>query len=206
MDFPEEWIDYIFRKRKQIIERMIKGKVNSDMINLEFTRTLPAIVSSGPRGLNASIKMVGLLHKERYIEETFEEMGKLVAKKPKTREVIDFLLNRYYVEDKIDFSKLFTLDLAKKSTWANLNSTKEAVLIFFTPPITSYMVKADVEIHVNDLYFKFANTMHDLFHVVPVKGRVVSKAPTYIFKIKEISNKSADKFGVKIYPKTTVKQ
>lgn len=202
---PEEWIDYVFRKRKQIIERMVKGGVDAKTINLEFTRALPAIVSTGPAGLNASIKMIGLLHKERYIEETYKKMEKLVEKKPKTKEVIDFLLNEFYVEDKIDFGKLFTLDLAKKRTWRNLNSSKEAVLIFYTPPITSYMVRVDVEIHVDDFYFNFANTMHDLFHVVPVKGRVVSKAPTYIFKIREISNKSADKFGIKIFPTTKQK-
>ena len=71
MDMPEEWIDYVFRKRKQIIERMVKGKVDAKTINLEFTRALPAIVSTGPAGLNASIKMIGLIHKEKCLGNVF---------------------------------------------------------------------------------------------------------------------------------------
>lgn len=197
---PDDWVDYIFRKRRETIVLMSQGKLNADRIYIEFTRTLPAIVSYGPVGLNASVKMVGLMPRDEVFDEFYDKLTRFVETKPNRRQVLDFLLNEIYVEDKLDLTKLFTLDLAKKNTWRNINENKEAVLIFFTPPSKSYMVRAEVTIHTDDKYFWFANMMHDLFHVVPTKGEVVSRSPAYVFHIKEIWDKSADKFGVKIYP------
>jgi len=199
-EIPEEWINYIFRRRREMIIKMSKGEAKREEILLEFTRALPAIVTDGPAGLNASIKMVGVLPKEKYIPELLNMINDLISKKPKMEEIVKFLLEKIYVEDVLDFTKLFTLDLAKKNTWRNINETRKAVLIFFTPPTKSYMIKADVTIHVDDKIFQFANAMHDLYHVVPKTGKIVSKSPTYVFHIREIWDKSADKFGVKIFP------
>jgi len=199
-DIPDEWIDYIFRKRLAIIRRMSEGNVSRDEIYIGFTRTMPAIVTNGPAGLNASIKMVGLLPREELLEETYRKILDFIEEKPSMRDVVRFLLSEIYVEEKIDFTKLFTLDLAKKNTWRNLNATNRAILIFYTPPITSYLVKAKVTIHTDDIIYKYANAMHDIYHVVPLKGKIVSRAPVYVFHIYEIWNKSADKFGVRIYP------
>ncbi|MEX0568018.1 MAG: hypothetical protein Q6363_002520 [Candidatus Njordarchaeota archaeon] len=197
---PKAWVDYIFLKRRKIIEKMIRGEAEAKDIYLEFTRTLPAIVTYGPAGLNASIKMIGLLPKKEILGEILSKMKSFIKKKPKMKEVVKFLLDSVYVEDILDLTKLFTLDLALKNTWKNINETKSAVLIFFTPPSVSYMVKAEVTIHRDDDVFMFANYMHDLFHVVPIKGKVISRSPTYLFHIEEIWDKSADKFGIKIYP------
>jgi len=197
---PDEWISYIFRERLSIIERMSRGEASHNEIYLSFTRSMPAIVTNGPAGLNASVKMVGLLPREDLIEDLYAKIEDFIEKKPSMRDVVKFLLNEIYVEDRLDFSKLFTLDLAKKNTWRNLNATDRAILIFYTPPITSYMVKAKVTIHMDDIIYRYANAMHDIYHVVPTTGRVVSRAPTYVFHIEEIWNKSANKFGVKIYP------
>jgi len=197
---PDDWIDYIFRKRKEAIVLMSQGKLSAEKIYLEFTRTLPAIVSYGSAGLNASIKMIGLLPKEEIFDEIYDKLTRFVETKPNMKQVLEFLLSEMYVEEYLDFTKLFTLDLAKKNTWKNLGEGGEAVLIFFTPPTKSYMLRVDVNVHVDDKYFWYANIMHDLFHVVPKKGKVVSRYPAYIFHIKEIWDKSADKFGVRIYP------
>jgi len=199
-EVPEEWINYIFRRRREMIIKISRGEAKREEILLEFTRALPAIVTDGPAGLNASIKMVGVLPKEKYIPGLLSMINDLINKKPKTEKIIKFLLEKVYVEDILDFTKLFTLDLARKNTWKNINETKKAVLIFFTPPIKSYMIKADVTIHVNDEIFQLANAMHDLYHVVPKTGKIVSKNPAYVFHIREIWDKSADKFGVKIFP------
>lgn len=199
-ELPKSWVDYIFWGRRRIIEKMASGEAKAKEIYLEFTRTLPAIVTDGPAGLNASVKMIGLMPRMDMLGGILDEIEGFIKKRPKMSEVIKFLLNRIYVEDSLDLTKLFTLDLALRNTWRNINETRRAVLIFFTPPSTSYMVKAKVTVHNDDEVFRFANYMHDLFHVVPVRGEVVSKNPAYVFHIEEIWDKSADKFGVKIYP------
>lgn len=200
LGIPHEWIEYIFEKRREAIERMLSGNVDSRDIYLGFTRTVPAIVSYGSAGLNASVKMIGLVPKEDIIDDLYAKVIELVEKKPSMQIVTKFLLNEIYVRDLIDFSKLFTLDLARKNTWRNVNENPDVVLIFYTPPDISFMVRAKATIHTDDIYYRYANAIHDIFHVVPKKGKIVSRAPTYIFNIKEIWNKSADKFGVKIYP------
>lgn len=199
---PTKFIDYIFYERKNMIIKMAKGEVKDEKeVYLWFTRALPAIVTNGPAGLNASIKMVGFVVKEEYLEETIQKIKSFVASGKRTHgEVLDFLLNTVYNEDKIDFEKLITLDLARKNTWANIKNGGEAVLIFFTPPDVSFMVKADVKVYISGLYFEYANAIHDIFHVVPTAGKIVGRNPVYVFEIKEIWDKSVDAFGKKIYP------
>lgn len=199
---PESFKQYIFYERRIMIERMSKGEVRDNKeIYLWFTRALPAIVTNGPVGLNASIKMVGFVLKEKYLDEAIEQIHKIAQQKRGTREILNFLLNTLYNEDKIDFTKLATLDLARKRTWQNLKNGGEAVLIFYTPPDTSFMLIAETEVHLEgSKYFEYVNALHDIFHVAPTAGKIVGRHPTYIFKIKEIWDKSVNAFGKRIYP------
>ena len=199
---PEKFKQYIFHARREILEKMARGEaIDRRDIYLSFTRTLPAIISNGPAGLNASIKMIGLVPKEEFIEDILNKIREFISSgKKSSEEVLGFLLENIYDEDKIDFTKLGTLDLARKRTWTNLRNGGEAVLIFFTPPLTSFMIIADVEVHTEGAYFEYFNALHDLFHTFPHTGKVVGKHPTYIFKIREIWDKSADRFGERIYP------
>ncbi|MGQ4893714.1 MAG: hypothetical protein ACP6IQ_03710 [Candidatus Njordarchaeia archaeon] len=196
---PDVFKKYFFYERRKLIEKMLTGEaVENNELYLQFTRALPAIVSNGPEGLNASIKMVGFVPKEEYLTDTINKIKDLVAKKVKGKKVIEFLLNEIYVEEKIDFTKIGTLDLAKKRTWGNLKNGGEAVLIFFTPVETSFMIKAKVKTFTDGPYYQYMNLLHDIFHVGPVirkKGN-----PTYIFEIEEIWDKSLNAFGKKIYP------
>ena len=200
---PKRFKNYIFTERRIMIEKIAKGEVkDKQSIYLWFTRALPAIVTHGPVGLNASIKMVGFVLKEQFIRDFLEKIYEFLAERKKNRkEILELLLGFVYDENKIDFTKLITLDLAKKKTWENLKDGGEAVLIFFTPPDISFMVKADVEVHLEgSIYFEYANALHDLFHVVPYAERIVGRNPTYVFKIKEKWDKSVDAFGKRIYP------
>ncbi len=199
---PDAFKQYIFRERKAMIEKMAKGEVKDEKeIYLWFTRALPAIVTDGPAGLNASIKMIGFVLKEDYLDEAVRMIHEIAKEKRKMSEILDFLLNFVYDENKIDFTKLATLDLAHKRTWANLKNGGEAILIFFTPPDISYMVIAETEVHLEgSKYFEYVNALHDIFHVAPTAGKIVGRHPTYIFKIKEIWDKSVKAFGNKIYP------
>ncbi len=195
---PEEFINYAFEERVELIEKMLKGKFD-DSILIGFTRHNAAIITSGSAGLNGSIKGVGFIHKDEILPDTIEKMREELQSEYNPTKAGKFLLDEIYQRDKIDFTKLISLELARKHTWQNLTEgKKEATILFFTPPSTSYEVRCRVEIHTKDLIWEYANSLHDIFHR-PEKPRDWRKTPAYLFKIREIYNNSEDKMGVRIY-------
>jgi len=195
---PEEFIKYVFEERVEAIRKMLYGKFDSSLL-IDFTRHNAAIITYGPAGLNGSIKGIGFIHKEDILRDTLERMREELNREYEPEKAGRFLLDEIYVREKIDFSKMITLELARKHTWKNLTEgTKEATILFFTPPSTSYEVRCDVEIHQYDDIWEYANSLHDIFHR-PKKKRDWSKTPAYLFKIREIYDNSEDKMGIRIY-------
>ena len=195
---PEEFINYAFEDRVDMIRKMLNGKMDSEIL-IGFTRHNAAIITCGKAGINGSIKGVGFIHKKEYLESTLEKMRNELKSEYNMFKAGNFLLNEIYVREKIDFEKLITLELARKHTWQNLkNGEKKATILFFTPPSKSYEVRCDVEIHIGDEIWEYANSLHDIFHR-PERRRDWSKTPTYLFKIREIYDNSEDKMGVRIY-------
>ncbi|WP_297502956.1 hypothetical protein [Thermococcus sp.] len=113
---------------------------------------------------------------------------------------MEFLLNEIYVRERIDFTKLVSLELARKHTWENITSgSREATVLFFTLPSTSYEVRCEVEVHEGDNVWEYTNAVHDLFHR-PEKPRDWRKTPAYLLKIREIYDNGERAMGVRIYP------
>ena len=195
---PEEFIEYVFQERVEAIKKMLYGKFDASLL-IDFTRHNAAIITYGPAGLNGSIKGIGFIHRDEFLMETLEKMREELSSEYEPEKAGKFLLEEVYVREKIDFTKFITLELARKHTWKNLTEgNKEATILFFTPPSTSYEVRCDVEIHRDDEIWEYANSLHDIFHR-PKKKRDWSKTPAYLFKIREIYDNSEDKMGVKIY-------
>jgi len=195
---PEEFIKYAFEERVELIRKMLEGKFD-DSILVGFTRHNAAIITAGPAGINGSIKGVGFIHKDDLLPETLEKMREELRSPYNPMKAGRFLLEEIYVREKIDFTKLISLELARKHTWKNLTEgKKEATILFFTPPSTSYEVRCEVEIHTQGPVWEYANSLHDTFHR-PEKPRDWSRTPAYLFKIKEIYDNSEDKMGVRIY-------
>jgi len=195
---PEEFIQRIFRERRAIILRMIRKELSNKELYVAFLRHTPIMATDGPSGVNAAVKGVGFVVKDNLLPETLSNLKEIIEKNPAKENALKFLLENLYVEQKLNFRKLSSLELAKKHTYRNLSKNKQAVLLFFIPPITSYEVRCRIEIHSNDLYHEYVNAVHDLFHKPDTK-RDWSKTPAYIFNIEEIYDNSADKMGVKIY-------
>ena len=55
-----------------------------------------------------------------------------------------FLLNEIYIEEKIDFGKFITLELAKKHTWKNLINSKEKRALFCFSHHPAHLTRLDV--------------------------------------------------------------
>ncbi len=202
---PEKFIEYAFRQRRKFIERVLKRSLSGADFLVAFTRHTPAIISNGRAGLNGSIKGVGFVQKEEFIEKTVDRLkGFLKEKESLSRDeamkrALKLLLDEVYVEEKVDFLKLSSLELAKGHSWANFIENPRASILFYTPPSTSFEVRARVEIHEKDPYWEYVNAVHDVFHA-GAKKRDWSRTPAYIFLIEEIYDNSVEEMGKKIWP------
>ncbi len=201
---PEEFIKWAFVERRELIKRMMERKATKEDFLVGFTRHTPAIITHGPGGLNASIKGVGFVLKEKYLDEVIEHLKEAMKQKRNMMISSRILMNEIYTDDymeRIDFTKFMTLELAMKHTWQNLNDNSDATLLFYTPPETTYEVRCVAEVHTEGKYWEYANLIHDVFHMFgPVENPDEKKRhPAYIFNIKEIWDNHPDKMGVRIY-------
>ncbi|ABN70676.1 conserved hypothetical protein [Staphylothermus marinus F1] len=200
---PKEWMDYFFYQRINVIRKLcMDGRPPRNFL-VEFTRTTPAVITDGPRGLSGSIKMVGFVPRREFIEELADKAYRYAyVERPGNdmKSIACTLLREFYRMDLIDPMLIGGLEMGFKHSWENIKATGKATVLFYTPPETSFEVRTVVEIHDEDSdpYKKYLNSIHDLFHWEGKK----SDYPAYVFKIVEIYNNSAtrDGFGRKIYP------
>jgi len=195
---PERFLNYVFRDRVRLIEKMASGSASPDLL-IQFTRHTPAVITCGPAGVNGSIKGIGFVHKPEYLSSTLSILREELKRPFDPRRALSILRNVVYVEEKVDFRYLSSLELARRHTWANVRDRPEATLLFFTPPETSFEVRCRVSIHESGEYWEFVNAVHDLFHRPP-RGRDWSRTPAYLFEIVEIYDNSPSRMGERIYP------
>ena len=208
MESSQRFFDWAFKKRAKHVIDMYNGVMGSkEQLFLNFCSHEPAFVSYGPAGPNASIKGVGFLPKDEYLEETLEAyVAHIKTYDPEDKTYrqrgMELLIKYMYGEDaydRVDLSKLGSLEMAKSHTWINYQVNKEAALIFHQPPGISYKLKGKVEIYdenisgKRELYQQFINAQHDVYHT-PDMTRWLSY-PAYIFRIEEIYDNSASKNG-----------
>lgn len=143
-----------------------------------------------------------------YLEETLEIYLKHIATyepddKSYGERGLKLLVEQMYGEEarkRIDFTKLGSLEMAKKQSWTNYQVNPEACLIFHQPPMISYKLKGKVEIYdenlsgKRELYQQFINAQHDVYHN-PTGMKRWKEQPTYIFRIEEVYDNSATKDG-----------
>jgi len=202
---PEKFIEYAFRQRREFIERALDGSLSGNEFLIAFTRHTPAIISYGRAGPNGSIKGIGFVQKEEFIKSTTERLKEfLEASKGTSREeamklALKLLLDEVYVEERIDFLKLSSLELAKGHSWTNFLENPQASILFYTPPSTSFEIRARVEIHEGDGYWEYVNAVHDVFHMAGRGKRDWSRTPAYIFLIEEIYDNSVEAMGRRIW-------
>ena len=161
MRSSKAFFDWAFDTRAENVMKLYKGEeMSMEKMFLAFCSHEPAFVSYGPAGLNASVKGVGFLPKDEYLEdileiylkhiETFEPGDKTYGQRG-----LKILIEQLYgedVRDRVDFTKLGSLELAKKQSWTNYQVNKEAVLIFHQPPMISYKLKGTVDIYDENIY------------------------------------------------------
>lgn len=206
VEIPASFIKYLYIERRELVLKALRGDLNKEELLIGFTRHTPAFVTQGPAGLNASIKGVGFLPREAYLHAVLRALRRFIQRPDRNlKEALEVLLEYVYPKeyhDKIDFTKLVSLELARKHTYINLQYNNVVTLLFYTPPNISYEVRGTVAIHMGDEYWEYANLVHDAFHTSFYRGRRRdwSKIPAYVIEIHEIYDNSPRKMGERIYP------
>ena len=208
MKSAESFFRWSFNTRAENVLKMFRGEMSSpEKVFLSFCSHDPAFVSYGPAGLNASIKGIGFLPKDEYLEETLEAYINHIKTfdpedKTYSKRGLEVLVKYMYgdeARDRVDFTKVGSLEMAKKHSYANYKVNPEATLIFYQPPAISYEVRGKMEIYdecesgKREIYQQFINAQHDVYHH-PDMNRWLSY-PAYIFRIEEIYDNSATREG-----------
>ena len=208
MESAKKFFDWAFNTRAKNVINMYEGvEMSHERMFLNFCSHEPAFVSYGPAGLNASVKGVGFLPKDEYLEETLEVyINHIKTYEPSDKSYgqrgLKLLIDYMYGEEahhRIDFTRMGTLEMAKRHSWTNYQVNKEAALIFHQPPMISYKLKGKIEIYDEnisgkcELYQQFLNAQHDMYHT-PDMSRWLDY-PAYIFHIEEVYDNSASKNG-----------
>ena len=210
MRSAEAFYKWSFETRANNVIRLSSGEnISKEKIFLSFTSHNPALITHGPAGLNGSIKGIGFVPKREYMDEVLAKYMKHIQSyeqgdKTYGKRGLELLVTEIYtpeVRERIDFSILTTLELAKNHTWDNLQVNKEATYLFYQPPMISYEIRGEIVIDDEGIYKKFVNAQHDVYHAPNLDKW--DNRPALIFHIKEIYDNSANPngFGTKMqYP------
>lgn len=197
---PEAFCKWAYDERAEMVRRMASGeKVPHETVFLGFTRHNPAFITHGPAGTNGSIKGVGFVPKKEYLEETLEGYLRHIDRgwrEGYSQEGLDLLVKYLWspeAKNRIDFSIMGSLEMAKKHTWTNVQDNKDVTLLFFQPPRVSFEVRGEVEVVTEGPYHLYLNAQHDVYHK-PNKDRWAGR-PAYIVHIKEVYDNSASAEG-----------
>lgn len=208
MKTAEGFFKWAFDTRASTVLRLQQGeKMPPEKVFLSFCSHNPAFVSDGPAGLNASIKGIGFLPKDEYLEETLEAYLEHIrtytpGDKEYSNRGLEVLVKWMYGEkaqERIDFSRVGSLELAKRHSYDNYKVNPKATLLFYEPPAISYELRGRMEIHdendsgKREIYQQFINAQHDVYHY-PDTSRWLTR-PAYIFRIEEVFDNSVSKTG-----------
>ncbi len=202
---PEKFINWAYNGRAELVRRQAAGeKVSHEEIFLGFTRHTPTFISNGSAGLNGSIKGIGFLPKKQYLDETLEAYMEHINRGWREGYSEDGLavLMRYMwgegCRERIDFSILGSIELAKKHSWINYQENCETTLVYYQPPAITYEVRGKMEICTDGKYHQFINAQHDVYH--KPNPDIWPSRPVYIVHIEEIYDNSVGKgaFGTRI--------
>jgi hypothetical protein len=214
----EAFFDWAYTTRANTVLRLAGGeKISPEKIFLSFCSHDPAFVSDGPAGLNASIKGIGFLPKDEYLEETLAAyLTHIDTYDPEDKTYSDrglqVLIKYLYGEEarsRVCFAKFGTLEMAKNHSYINYKADPTATVLFYQPPAVSYELRGKIEIYdetesgKREIFQQLINAQHDVYHTPAADRTNWLKRPAYLFRIAEVFDNSATRegFGVKLeYP------
>lgn len=218
------FFEWAYKTRGNSVKALYEGKeISMEKMFLSFMSHNPTFISYGKNGVNGSVKGIGFIPKEEYLEEALKEYKEHIASyKPNDpsyqKRGLELLIKWIYsdeAQERIDFEHVYGIEMAYTQSYENYLENPEASLVFYQPPMISYELKGkmhmlgkrysiDEEIDNDELSIiqQFVNAQHDVYHMPNTK--VWKTQLVYKFDIEKIYDKSATKkgFGVKIYDKS----
>ncbi|MDR2202399.1 MAG: hypothetical protein LBP26_06560 [Clostridiales bacterium] len=211
----KRFFDWAYGGRAKTVADLDAGTdMPPEKVFLSFLTHTPAFISDGPEGLNACIKGVGFLPKEQYLAAALKDyLAHIKSYEPGDRDYgkrgLKLLIKHLYgadAKERVDFSRLGSLEMAFKHSWGNYNADSRASLLFYRPPAISYELKGVIEIRGGrhgandktppeslDIYQQYVNAQHDCYHTPDIS--LWKTRPAYLFRIREVYDKSASKSG-----------
>ena len=166
MQSSKKFFNWAFNTRAENVIKLQKGEMTSpEKMFLSFCSHEPAFVSYGPAGLNASVKGVGFLPKDEYLEETLEIYLKHIATYEPDYQVNPEACLIFHQPPMISYKLKGKVEIYDE----NLSGKRE-------------------------LYQQFINAQHDVYHN-PTGMKRWKEQPAYIFRIEEVYDNSATKDG-----------
>ncbi len=208
------FFNWAYRTRGNTVRSLAEGKMMTpEKIFLSFTSHDPVFISHGPAGLNGSVKGIGFILKDEYLEEALEAYVKHIKSydpedKTYSDRGLQLLMKWLYSEEaekNVDFEHIYSVEMAFKHSWDNYRVNPEATLLFYQPPMLSFEVRGKMEIvgEHNEmgtikptelpLIQQFINAQHDVYHTPNIERWVTR--PAYKFTVEEIFDNSANKIG-----------
>ncbi|MEM3615551.1 MAG: hypothetical protein QXX09_02765 [Candidatus Methanomethylicia archaeon] len=219
MMLPKEFIKWGYFERIKVLKKQLMEAFTGDadfFINMMRHTPILATASIVEKKvfINAKVVGAGFVLKYDFLSEAIEKLrehlehGEKMSGKDYTKEGIKLLLEVLYFEDedeaykRVDFTKISTLELAKrrlnssKHTWINLQSSREACLLYYMPPNISFEIHGEIEIHTTGPYHEFVNLIHDAIHYTPPQNRI--DRPCLILNIREVYDNSPKAMGIRL--------
>lgn len=216
---PREFINWGYFERVKILKKQsMEGISISVDFLINMMRHTPilatASIINGRIFINAKVVGAGFVLKSEFLYEAIEKLkqhvdrGERMNRSEYAREGIKLLLEVLYFEEeeeayrRVDFTKISTLELAKrrpsssKHTWINIQSNKEACLLYYMPPNISFEIHGEIDIHIDGPYYEFVNLVHDVFHYTPPQARI--DRPCLIFNVREVYDNSPKAMGIRL--------
>ncbi len=208
------FFNWAYKTRGNTVKALAEGTMMSpEKIFLSFTSHDPVFISHGPAGLNGSVKGIGFIPKEEYLEEALAAyVEHIKSYDPEDKTYSDrglkLLMKWLYSEEAektVDFEHIYSVEMAFKHSWENYQVNPEATLLFYQPPVLSYEVRGKMEIvgahneigtvkpEELPLIQQFINAQHDVYHLPNIERWVTR--PAYKFTVEEIFDNSANKIG-----------
>ncbi len=210
-----DFIKWAYKTRGEAVKELAKGNMPSmEKMFLSFMSHNPVFISDGPCGLNGSVKGIGFIPKEEYLEEALKDYKKHISSYVKgdrdyQRRGLELLIKWLYSEEaekNIDFDHVYGIEMAYSSSYHNYLENNKASLVFYQPPVISYELKGKMEllgkkydkediINNDDLPIiqQFVNAQHDVYH--NPNTSIWKERLVYKFSIEQIIDKSSTPNG-----------
>lgn len=196
---PEDKIAWIENGRRQVYDRLLNG-TEPMLKNASYHLPMITTINDGELfPFNCCNKGVGYLPKKKYLShfvDFFRDVHEDTRGKPwreSLRDRLEAARQFYFDRDKIDYRVCTTLEIFEKKTFANLNRTPKASLLFTGdgPEYTSFQLNTVVEvIGQDDPRHTFVMLMRTLFESESFHIHQPQFPHAYLFWICEVLDKT----------------